>query len=134
MSQANVEIVRAVLAEFATTRRAESRHLTSDFVWEMGTYTGWLDTPTYFGAEGFDEFFGQWTAPYDDWEIDVPDIRDVGDDRVVALVTQRGQPQGSDSWVQLRYGMVYTLQGGLVSRIEAFATWDEALAAVGPSE
>jgi ketosteroid isomerase-like protein len=130
----NVEIVRELLAEFAETHRAVARLTTPDFVWDMGTFRGWPDAPTYTGPDGFDEFFAKWIDPYEDWDMNVQDLIGAEAERVVAMVTQRGRLRGADSWVELHYGMVYTLTEGLVSRIESFATQDEALEAAGLSE
>ena len=134
MSQENVEVVREIVAEFAVTHTAVARLTTPDSVWDMGTFRGWPDVPEYTGPDGFNEFFAKWTGPYDDWDMNVEDILDVGDDRVVVLLTQRGRLRGTGSWVDLHYGMVFTLTGGLVSRTEAYASCDEALEAAGLSE
>lgn len=134
MSRENVDLVRDLLAEFASTHKAVGRLTTPDFVWNMGTFRGWPDAPQYVGPAGFDEFFAKWTGPYEEWDMDMPDFADVGDDRVVVLVCQRGRLRGADSWVQLRYGMVYKVTNGLVSRIDAYATVEEALEAVGLGE
>ena len=134
MSRENVEIVRELLAEFAETHRAVARLTTADVVWDMGTFRGWPDAPTYVGPEGFDEFFAKWTGPYEDWDMAVQDLVEVDGERVLALVSQRGRLRGADSWVELHYGMIYTLTEGLVSRIEAYATRDEAFEAVGLRE
>ena len=47
---------------------------------------------------------------------------------------QRGRPRNSDSWVEMDYGVVYTIEGGMVRRAKAYATPAEALEAVGLSE
>jgi ketosteroid isomerase-like protein len=134
MAQENAKVVREILAEFAETHKAVGRLMTPDFVWDMGTFRGWLDVPEYPGPDGFDEFFAKWTDPYEDWDMDVHELLDGGDGRVVAIVTQRGRLRGADSWVELRYGMVCSFAGGLVSRIEVFATPAEAVEAVGLSD
>jgi ketosteroid isomerase-like protein len=134
MSQENVEVVREILAEFATTHRGVPRLTTPDVVWDMGTFRGWPDVPEYRGTEGFNEFFAKWTGPYDDWDFDLEDLRPTDDSRVVAILTQRGRLRGTDDWVALYYGMIFTVIEGLVSRIEAFATCAEALEAAGLRE
>jgi hypothetical protein len=42
-----------------------------------------------------------------------------------------GKPHDSDSWVEMHYGFVYTVQDRLIRRAEAYATPDEALEAAG---
>ena len=131
MTEKNVEIVRQILAEFAVTQKAVTNRLAPDVVWDMSTFTGWFDTPTYHGPEGFDEFFAQWIGPYDKWEMEVEELIDAGESRVLAIVLQRGRLRETDSWVELHYGMVYTLAGALVSRIETYANREDAFEALG---
>jgi ketosteroid isomerase-like protein len=59
---------------------------------------------------------------------------DADDDRVVAVFRQRGRIKGADSWVDLRFGIVNTVAGGLIRRMQLFATPAEALEAVGLRE
>jgi hypothetical protein len=134
MSQENVEIVRELLTEFATTHKAVARLTTPDSVWDMGTFRGWPDVPEYVGPDGFDEFFAKWTDPYDDWDMDLDDLRDAGGDRVLAIVTQRGRLRGTADWVELHFGLIFTVFEGLVKRTEGFATCAEALEAAGLRE
>ena len=126
-----MELVRELLAEFAVTRRAVRRLTTPNWVWDTGTFRGWPDVPEYTGPDGFEEFFAKWTEPYEDWDMDVEDLRDLDNDRVLAIVTQRGRLRGTDNWVDLRFGMTYSVTEGLVSRIEVYASSNEALEAAG---
>jgi ketosteroid isomerase-like protein len=64
----------------------------------------------------------------------VEDLVDAGDDRVVAVVRQGGRLRGADSWVELRFGTVYIVDGGQIRRGQVFMTAQEALEAVGLSE
>jgi hypothetical protein len=64
----------------------------------------------------------------------VEDLVDAGEDRVLAVLRQRGRPKGGESWVDLRYGIVYTLAHGLIQRMQVFAEPEEALEAAGLRE
>jgi ketosteroid isomerase-like protein len=55
----------------------------------------------------------------------------VRDNRVVAVVRQRGRVRGAQSWVELRFGTVYTVSGGRIRSGQVFTTPQEALQAVG---
>lgn len=134
MSWENVEFVRGLFAEFNTTQRAVTRGLTPDFVWDMSRFRGWPEEPRYYGPEAFDQFFAKWAEPYEEWEIDLEEVRDVGDDRVLVLLTQRGRLPGSASWVELALGNVVTITDGLASRFDVFGNRADALEAVGLSE
>jgi ketosteroid isomerase-like protein len=133
MSRENVEVVAANFREFKTTRQPTA-FLAPDWVWDMRTFRGWPDKEQYRGDDEFREFFSKWTEPYDDWDMDAAELVDADDDRVVAVIRQRGRPRGTGSWVELRFGLVCTLAEGLIQRMEAFTTPDEALEAVGLRE
>jgi ketosteroid isomerase-like protein len=133
MSRENVEVVAAGYREFQATQRPTG-FLAPDLVWDMGTFLGWPDEEEYLGPDGFMEFMAKWRDPYDEWDFELEDVVDADDDRVVAIVRQRGRLKGAGSWVELRFGIVNTVAGGLIRRMEAFATPAEALEAVGLRE
>jgi hypothetical protein len=87
---------------------------------------------------GFDELL-QWRAAWiehcDEWSYEPVKIIDAGANRVVVTLHQRGRPRGSESWAEMDYyGLVYTVEEGLISRVEFHATPDEALEAAGLRE
>jgi ketosteroid isomerase-like protein len=133
MSRENVEVVAASLRQFKATQRPTDL-MAQDFVWDMRTFRGWPEEEEYRGPDGFMEFFAKWTQAYDEWDMDVEDLVDAGDDRVVAVVRQGGRLRGADSWVELRFGTVYIVDGGQIRRGQVFMTAQEALEAVGLSE
>jgi ketosteroid isomerase-like protein len=133
MSQENVELVAERLRAFQATMRATNR-TAPDFVWDLSTLDGWPDAAEYFGPEGFNEFFARWTEAYDEFEQDLEDVIDAGDEHVVSIIRQRGRPRGSESWVHLRFGIVFTVTMGDIRRAQVFRTAEEALEAVGLKE
>jgi ketosteroid isomerase-like protein len=130
MSQENVEVVAATFREFKTTRRP-TQFTTPDWVWDMRAFRGWPENEEYRGDEEFMEFFAKWTEPYDEWDLEIEELVDADDDRVVIIVRQRGRLRGTDSWVELRYGTVCTLADSLIQRMEVFMTPVDALEAAG---
>ena len=133
MSRENVEVVAANLRDFKTTQ-GPPQFLAPGFVWDMSTFRGWPDEPEYRGQDGFMEMFAKWTEPYDEWDMDVEDLVDAGDNGVVIILTQRGRLRGTGSWVDLRFGIVCTLAERLIQRQQVFTTVAEALEAVGLRE
>ena len=138
MSQENVEIVRQLLATFAEldeglveTERL-SEFLAQDAITTFSGF-GFEDGQTLRITE-FLELRAAWMEPYDDFMYEPKRILDAGASRVVATMHQRGKPHGSDSWVGLHYGVVYTVAEGLVRRADFHAPPEEALEAVGLSE
>ena len=130
MSRENVELVIANQREFARTLRA-TKYAAADFVWDVSTLEVWPDAQQYFGPEGFNEFIAKWTEAYEEFEQHVEDVIDGGDHDVVAILHQRARPRGSQSWVDLRFAVVWTVADGQLKRGRVFRTAEEALAAVG---
>ena len=83
--------------------------------------------PVYLGREGMVEF---WTTfieePWALFGLEIASVEDVGDGRVLALLTFHGTERESGDEVTLPYAHLATFEGELVSRIEAFTDWDEA--------
>src|SRR4051794_18946493 len=130
MSQENVELVAARLRTFQETLRAREG-TAPDFVWDMSTFEGWPDDPEYSGWEGFNEFFAKWTEAYEEFEQRLEDVIDAGDEHVVSIIHQRGRPGGSESWVEFRFAIVFTVTEGDLRRARVFRTAEDALEAVG---
>ena len=134
MSEENVELVQRILARFGQTLQPVTELTSPDFIWHTGSWTLWTGPSEYRGTDGFMQFFGEWTAAYDDWEQDVEEIFDAGDNQVVAITRQRGRLHDSDSWVDLEAGFVYTIEDGLLVRADVYGSRTEALKAAGLEE
>jgi ketosteroid isomerase-like protein len=130
MSQENVDVVRRMLAAFkAEPQRAWREFFAPDAVHDMSTVAGWPDRAEYRGFDEFLEFLAGWTEPYDDWSYELEMAVDAGGDEVVATLYQHGKLRGSDSWADLHYGIVYTVESGLISRAQVYTSAEEALEA-----
>jgi ketosteroid isomerase-like protein len=86
------------------------------------------------GLDEFLEWRAGWFEAYDDYDYNAEKILEAGANRVVATFRQRGKPVGSESWVEMRYGFVYTVEDGLITRVRVYATPEEALEAAGQRE
>jgi hypothetical protein len=53
---------------------------------------------------------------------------------VIATTRQRGRLRGSDSSVDLRAAFVYTLDDGVLVRVDVYGSTEQALEAVGLAE
>ena len=134
MSQQNVEVIRRGFQHFrATGDFLEDLHA-PEFVWDMSNFHGWPEQQTYEGREGARRFLREWTAPFDDWRIEVEAIHDAGTDKVVAILHQRGRSRSTGMPVDMRFAQVFTLRDGKQSRMEMYSDPDEALKAVGLAE
>jgi ketosteroid isomerase-like protein len=139
MSQENVELARAALARWVEVDEglvAPERLLEEFFAQDaIATFSGFgpIDEQTFRTLE-FLEFRASWMEPYEDFRYEPTEILEAGEDQVVVVLHQRGRPHGSDSWVQMNYGMVYTVDGKLITRADFYATPEAALDAVGLQE
>jgi ketosteroid isomerase-like protein len=139
MSEENVELVRNWLALWIEVDEGlVDRQRPNEFVTEDGVLTfseGYLeDRSTLHGLDEFIEFRTAWMEPYDERSYEAEKILDAGDNGVVALFHQRGNLRDSDSWVEQDYGIIYTVEEGLISRGRIYAAPEEALEAAGLSE
>ena len=148
MSQGNVEVVRAFLNTFAEVDEglAEPERLIEfaapDATLDLGAFSAVVERgekpsplqSEVLGLEDFLKFRAAWMEPYDEFSYEPVRIIDAGGDRVVVTLHQRGKPHGSDSWVEMDYGLVYTVEEGLIRRADFYATPQKALEAAGLSE
>ena len=129
MSHENVEIVRRALAKLGHETFAR------DFVWDVRTFRDYpWSVREYHGWSGFREFCEQWVSPYDEWDQEVEEVRAAPEGRTVVVAQQRGRLRGTQAWVNERYGLVYTLEGALIRRVQMYRTPEEALEAAGLRE
>jgi hypothetical protein len=86
------------------------------------------------GVDEFLEWRVGWIEPYDDWSYDAEKILDGRGNRVAVTFHQRGKLRGTDDWIEMRYGIVYTVEKGLITEGRVYLTPEEALEAAGLSE
>jgi len=134
MSQENVEIVLRGYSHRQARGDFLEEIMAPDYVWDMSHFRGWPEQQTYEGIDEARRFIQEWTAAFDDWEIDVVAIHDAGDDRVVGIVRQRGRARSTGLPVDMRFGQVFTIRDGKQVRMEMYDDPDLALKAVGLEE
>jgi ketosteroid isomerase-like protein len=140
MSQENVEVVRRVWEEFQAVMQrgdpgtwfdseavADDLEFTLEGV-EMGGRSVWH------GRGGFVEFVRTWTEDFEGWEVELEQLIDAGEDRVVGLLSQSARGRASGVPVEMNLAVVYELDGGRVVRVRNYLDHDEALEAAGLSE
>jgi ketosteroid isomerase-like protein len=133
MSQDNVEIVRKGFEALATRGvEAALEFAAPDGVWY--TAPEWPEASEYRGHDGLRFLFSVFADNFDDWTVDVVELRDAGDS-VVALIEHGGKIKGTDVPIHQPMGNVYSdFRQGQVGRARFFQTWREALEAAGLSK
>jgi len=137
MSQENVEVFRRAFEEF-TRGGWEPLFGTiwaPEIVWDMSP-AGIPGLGVYHGFDELRSFFDDWfsTFPFDDWEQELDDVIDCGDDVVVALTRQRGRGSASGVSVELEYAQVITFREGKIVRSVVYTDLDQALKVAGLAE
>jgi ketosteroid isomerase-like protein len=131
VSPENVELVRRYYAHRQARGDFLAEVLAPDYVWDMSHFGGWPEQQIYEGIEEARRFIREWTAAFDDWEIEVMGLHDAGGDRVVGVLRQRGRSKTTGVPVDMVYAQVFTIRDGKQSRMEMYSDPDEALKAVG---
>jgi ketosteroid isomerase-like protein len=134
MSEENVEVIRRAIAEFTEAQQVPSELVAPDAIWDLSSWPAWSGQQEFHGLDAFLAFFAEWIGAYEDWDQEVEGVIDAGGSQVVEITRQRGRLRGSDSWIEWRYGIVYTVEEGLIRRGKVYATPEEALEAAGLSE
>jgi ketosteroid isomerase-like protein len=128
-TSANVELVRTALAAFAhgeIERAFEFAH--HDLVSFRAPPLP--DAQTYHGIDGVLQMYADWTADFDDFEMEPAEFVDAGD-RVVVEMIQRGAGRTSGVSVEGRFWFVYTLAEGKIARQDVYQSKEQAFEAAG---
>ena len=129
MSQENVEVVRRALDGFVRRDREAVESAYRPDV-EMVVLRSGIEGP-YRGYEGLRRMAAELIESAPDYELRIDELRDCGD-RVVALGRQRGTVRGVP--FDDEFAAVFDLDGTKIARMQAFATVEDALEAVGLRE
>ena len=131
MSQENVEVVRQAFLGFADGGLdAMAEFWDPDINWRAAE--GAIDdVGEMHGPVAVRRYIQDWIDTFDDASVVVEELRDVGDDRVLAIQRVKGRAKLSGIETDLRYAVVYTVRDGKVVRGREYLNLDHALEAVG---
>lgn len=132
MSRENVEIVREGFEAFA---RGDFDSMLSQMHPDVEWWTvdDFIDPGPYRGHEGVRRLIDVFTDIFEDYTVEAEDFRDLGD-KVIVPVRQWGRGRESGVEIDLRFVLVFTVQGGKTLRVESYYDEEKALEAVGPQE
>jgi ketosteroid isomerase-like protein len=134
MSQETVELAWRALDAF--TRRdpdALVAFLSPDVVWEENPVLPGL-RDAYHGPAEVREWMTAVLEVFEDLQVEVVEVTDLGDDRVFAESVLTAHGQGSGVPVELRFWMVLWYAEDKLTRRQVFWTRDQALEAAGLPE
>jgi hypothetical protein len=78
------------------------------------------------GREAVRTFHEDWQRAYEDFEMVVTDLADLGNGLTITIFYQRGRPKGGSGFVELLFALVTTWADGLVEAVIAYTDIDEA--------
>ena len=135
MSQENVDTLLGGYEWFRVNGRFLAHLVTHDFVWDMSHLVGYglPEQEVYQGAQRADDFFAEWGSAWDDWEVEIEALHDLGD-KVLAGVKQRGRSKLTGIPAEMRMAMLWTVRDGKYTRMEMYPDPDQAHKAVGLEE
>jgi ketosteroid isomerase-like protein len=131
MSQENVELVR--LAVDATNGRDLA---TLDAIWSEeaefhSTFAASEGRVFRGGRQGIRDYFDTLGDVFDDMQIEIEEITDVSEDRLVVELRVSGRGKGSGVNVEQRNGQVWTIVDSKVARIDSYMNSTDAFDAAG---
>jgi ketosteroid isomerase-like protein len=93
-------------------------------VWD----TSALGMGTFRGADVIRRALEEWTAVYEDFEVEIEENLDLGSGVILSVARQRGRMAGSSGYLEFRYASVTEWTNGLIEQVTPFADIDEARA------
>jgi ketosteroid isomerase-like protein len=143
MSQEIVERMHALLPYridavqlFADSeRRAElAANLASDVEVSFISSAPGVPELLYRGAEGLTEGWRDWLEPYESYWLEIEDLKDAGDDEVLARVRVSARTKRDGVLLEHSPAAIGTVKEGKIVRIRFYLDRDQALKAVGLRE
>jgi len=128
-----VEVVQSM---FAAYRAGDWEFLLANATHDVELYSrfGSLTGEPYRGHNGVRAWLAELRENFERFEAWLDDVREAGDDRVVALGGISFRARGSGIDMDERLGWVYELRNGRVCRMLFYRSPSEALEAVGLRE
>jgi ketosteroid isomerase-like protein len=133
MSQENVEIVRAVMDGWLRGDPAALELISEDVVYVAPPNMPRVSGGTYRGHDGVLQWVVDWRQEWNDYELDIERIEDLGD-QVLTIERNRATGKRSSVGVDMQTVHLWTLRDGKVVRWQGYERPEEALEAAGLRE
>jgi ketosteroid isomerase-like protein len=128
MSEANVAVVRGMWEAFLRNDPDAVRAaFDPDVEWDG---TNLPDGKISRGLDAVVDHAARWADMWDGWEVELEDVIDAGEDRVIAFIRERGHSKtGLD--MDERHSELYVISGGKIVYRKGFSDPHEALVEAG---
>jgi ketosteroid isomerase-like protein len=133
MSRESVETVTRVVELFNTRGLdAALAHVHPQLAWYAPPE--WLEKRVYRGRDGLRELAESWGQNFDEYRLDLERAIDLGGDRALALLVQRGETRDGGNPMELTVGWMVEVLDGQLARVDVYFSWEAALEAAGVSD
>jgi ketosteroid isomerase-like protein len=133
MSAENVQLLEEAMAALDSEGvDGFLRYLHPDIEWI--TPPEWLEERVLHGHDGVRKALAYMPEQLDSWNIVLERVIDLGGDRIVGLMMQRGRIKNSGGELELAFGAIIDFRGGKAARSENYFSWEQTLEAAGCSE
>jgi ketosteroid isomerase-like protein len=128
MSEANVAVVRGMWEAFLRNDFETSlAAFDPDVEWDG---TNLPDGKISRGLDAVVDHATRWAEMWETWEVELEDVIDAGEDRVIAFIRERGNSKaGLD--MNERHSELYVIRGGKILYRKGFSDANEALVEAG---
>src|SRR2546421_4235695 len=121
------DLVELVRRQFEAANRRDLDAVASSFA-EDAVFDGRAAGTLFEGRAAIRRFLEDWFGAYEELEVGLEEVRDLGNGVVFAVVIQNGRLAGSAGHLRQREGWVFVWVRGLIARL-AISDIDEARAA-----
>ena len=121
------DLVELVRRQFEAANRRDLDRVTSGFAPDA-VFEGRALGDIFEGRAAIRSFLEEWFGAYEELEVGLEEVRDLGNGIVFAVVFQNGRLVGSAGHLRQREGWVFVWVRGLIARL-AISDIDEARAA-----
>ena len=121
------DLVELMGRTFEAANRRDLDAVASSFA-EDAIFDGRAAGALFEGRAAIRRFLEDWFGAYEELEVGLEEVRDLGNGVVFAVVIQNGRPAGSAGHLRQREGWVFVWVRGLIARLTAYDI-DEARAA-----
>ena len=121
------DLVELVRRQFEAANRRDLDRVTSGFAPDA-VFEGRALGDIFEGRAAIRSFLEEWFGAYEELEVGLEEVRDLGNGIVFAVVIQNGRLVGSVGHLRQREGWVFVWVRGLIARL-AISDIDEARAA-----
>ena len=121
------DLVELMGRTFEAANRRDLDAVASSFA-EDAVFDGRAAGALFEGRAAIRRFLEDWFGAYEELEVGLEEVRDLGNGVVFAVVTQNARPAGSAGHLRQREGWVFVWVRGLIARLTTYDI-DEARAA-----